>query len=93
MTYASIVEMAGSQALQARVAACAADEGQTGNVLEWAFSRIWQIAATPGWAPAWDSAQASSSVNYNADTGARDDVITDAMILSAVQPLVETTPA
>ena len=89
MSYASIVDMSQSAALRARVAACAADEGLQGDPTVWAASHIWEIVASDaGWVQAWDSAVASSSVNYNPDTGARDDVITDAMILSVVQPLI-----
>jgi hypothetical protein len=92
MTYSSIVEMTNSPVLLRRVAACAADEGLVGNPEAWAQQNIWAVVSSDaGWVAAWDSARASSSDNYNPDTGARDDVITDAMILSVVQPLV--TPA
>lgn len=89
MTYTSVVEMTMSQALLNRVAACAADEGVPSNPLMWAQQNIWAVVtADTGWSAAWDSARANSSDNYNPDTGARDDVITDSMILSVVQPMI-----
>lgn len=93
MTYSSIVEMTNSQGLLARIAAAAADEGLQGsNPLVWAQQNIWAVVSSDaGWVAAWDSARANASDNWNRDTGARDDVITDAMILTVVQPLV--TPA
>lgn len=89
MAYSSIVEMAGSVALRHRVAAAAADEGLAGDPVAWAMTNIWQIVAAGDWVAAWDSAQASASNNFNPDTGARDDVITDGMILAVVQPMVQ----
>lgn len=88
MTYASIVEMTQSVALRDRIAAAAAEEGQPGDAMAWALENIWQVVASGNWDAAWDSANASATVNDNPDTGARDDVITDAMILSAVQPMI-----
>jgi len=88
MTYSSVVEMAQSDSLLNRVAAAAASEGFEDDPVSFARNMIWQIVASPGWSEAWDSAQAAASVNDNPDTGARDDVITDGMILSAVQPLL-----
>jgi hypothetical protein len=89
MAYQSIVEMTSSLALQRRVAAAAADEGYVGDPVIWAQQNIWHVvSADAGWVAAWDSARASSSDNYNPDTGARDDVITDPMILAVVQPMI-----
>jgi hypothetical protein len=88
MTYTSILEMAASQSLQARVAACAADEGYIGDPVEWARQNIWAVVSSSDWISNWDSAKASQTVNDNPDTGARNDVVSDAMILSVVQPMV-----
>ena len=88
MTYSSVVEMAGSIALRNRITAAAASEGAT-DPATWTAEHIWEVvAAGSDWAAPRDSARASSSDNWNPDTGARDDVITDAMILSVVQPMV-----
>lgn len=89
MTYTSILEMTQSQSLQGRIAACAAEEGFTGNALEWAFNHVWEIVAAGNWDSNWDSAKASMTVNDNPDMGARNDVVSDAMILSVVQPMVK----
>jgi len=88
MTYRSIVEMASSQSLIARIAAAAAEQGVQGNPLTWAQENIWKIAASPGWADSWGYAVDTATVNVNPDTGGRSDVITDGNILSVVQPLV-----
>lgn len=89
MAYTSIVEMTMSQALLNRIAACAADEGFPDNPLLWSQQNIWAIVASDsGWSAAWDSANASASEDYNPDTGARSDVITDGMILTVVQPMI-----
>lgn len=86
--YASIVEMVASQSLLARIAACAADEGYVGDPAEWSRQNSWAIVSAADWVAAWDSARATASNNANPDTGARDDVITDGMILAVVQPMV-----
>jgi hypothetical protein len=84
--------MSKSESLIARVAACAAEEGFKDDPTSFAQNNIWQIIAAGNWDAQWDSAQASASVNVNPDTGARDDVITDAMILSVVQPMLAPEP-
>lgn len=90
MSYQSIVEMAGSQSLQGRVAAAAADEGEADPVT-WTQRNIWAIvAADAGWAAAWDYARDQATLDDNPDTGARPGVINDAMILAVVQPMVQT---
>lgn len=90
MAYISIVAMAGSPSLAARIAASAADEGQSDPV-GWTTSNIWRIvAADQGWADAWDYAVANATDDDNPDTGKRPGVINDAMILAVVQPLVQT---
>jgi hypothetical protein len=86
-TYNAIVAIAGSSSLADRVAAAAAQEGATEPV-QWAHSHIWLLASEPGWADAWLSALTGYTINVNPDTGQRDDVITDGMILGAVQSLM-----
>jgi hypothetical protein len=85
--YSSIVEMVHSQTLTARVAAAAAEEGAT-EPDTWARANMWAIVAAGNWDEQWDSAKAAWSPNVNPDTGARNDVITDAMILSVIQPML-----
>lgn len=90
MSYQSIVEMAGSLSLQARVAAAAADEGQS-DPTAWVTTNIWRIvAADQGWSDAWDYARDNATLDNNPDTGIRPGVINDAMILAVVQPMLQT---
>lgn len=88
MSYQSIMQMASNQSLISRIAACAAEQGVKDHPIQWAQQNAWSVCSTAGWASAWDSAEASYSPNVNPDTGLRNDVITDQMILSAVQPMV-----
>lgn len=92
MSYQSIVEMAGSQSLQGRIAAAAADEGEADPVT-WTQRNIWAIvAADSGWATAWDYARDTATPDVNPDTGARPGVINDSMILAVVQPMIGQPP-
>lgn len=65
-----------------RVAACAAVEVDTpDHPTAWADRYLWDIAAAPGFADAYASALANEVPRPGAD----ESVISDAMILSAVQ--------
>jgi len=67
-----------------RIAACAAVEIDTDQqATAWADAHIWEIAAAPGFADAYASALAAEIPRPGAD----ESVISDAMILSAVQAL------
>jgi hypothetical protein len=88
VSYQSIVDMAQSESLLNRIAAAAAQEGWQGDPRQFAMNRRWEFAKDSGWVAAWDYACGEYNVNQNPDTGARTDVISDAMILAAVQPLV-----
>ena len=92
MSYNSISQMARSQSLRERITACAAAENVP-DPASWAAVNGWALASSPGWAGAWDYATDNYTPNYNADTGIRTDVISDVMILSAVQTLLAETPA
>jgi hypothetical protein len=91
VSYLSIVEMAGSPSLQTRVIAAVAEEGYAGDPREFVTTNIWAIVAKGDWDAAWDSARAENNPNVNPDTGARNDVITDGMILTVIQPMVQAT--
>ena len=82
MTYKSIADIKDSPSLLRRVAACAAQEG-CADPMTWVNAHSWELAATPGWAEAWDSAAAGGSQ----DPGSVEGAITDAMILSRVQQI------
>lgn len=83
MSYATIANMAGDMALAQRMTAAAAQEDKTVPYEDWVADHRWKLAATPGWSEAWESAVASGNTNPGWD-GA---VITDGMILAAVQPM------
>lgn len=87
MTYNGITQIASSASLLNRVAAAAADEGQSDPV-GWAQRHAWELAVQPGWADAWQYAEDNATINVNPDTGVRDDVINDSMILAAVQAIL-----
>lgn len=83
MTYTNIANMRDSDSLRRRIVACAAQEAKP--VPEnWVTTRIWQIVAHDyAWAAAWDYAVGTGVPDPGKDEG----VITDAMILSVVQPM------
>lgn len=89
MTYADIADIADSPSLRRRLTACAAEQGKPEPFALWVSDRAWSIAAAPGWASAWGSARAAGI----GDIGADESVITDAMILSVVQPMGEAAPS
>jgi hypothetical protein len=66
-----------------RVAACAAQQGQT-EPHWWATQNGYLWAAAPGWGAKWDSAVASGIAEPGKDPA----VITDGDILAVVQPMV-----
>ena len=74
-----------------RVAACAAVEveldGQ--HPLNWSQLNVWTVAAAPGFADAYASALAGDVERPGNDPS----VISDAMILSAVQAIAAAPPA
>ena len=78
--YISIADLADDRALQRRITACMAQDGVARPEDE-AYAARWAIAAQPGWGAAWASAQAAG----RPDIGAQPDVISDGMILAAVQ--------
>lgn len=84
MSYATIATIQSDFHLHRRVTACVAAEKINAPDYEaWANEHRWQLATQPGWATAWESAVEVQVENPGADPG----VITDAMILAAVQSL------
>lgn len=80
MSYLDIWNISQDPYLRSRITACAAQEGVPVPDA-WAYSNALRIAASPGWSAAWSSAIASSNPNPGKD----ETVITDGMILAAVQ--------
>jgi hypothetical protein len=87
MGYYEIAAMAQDLDLSQRVQACAAQEIQ-GNPYTWQADNMLDLCASPGWDAAWSSALAAGNETPGRDPG----VITDGMILSAVQAVPEDTP-
>ena len=83
MTYAHIAAITESNSLRRRLTAAAAEENKPTPYESWVAERIWDLAATPGWAAAWGTAVS----NGVTDPGANEAVISDPMILAAVQPM------
>lgn len=82
MSYRNIAVMAKDGHLRERIAACAAKEGVTHiHPTQWADQHQWQLAAAPGWAEAYTYAVATEQERPGEDEA----VITDGMILSEVQ--------
>lgn len=83
--YLSVARMAIDSDLLARITGCAAIEGES-NPEVWTRRNRWAMAAQPGWAAAWDYGIASDEVD-DETLGSNPGVISDAMILSAVQSI------
>lgn len=66
-----------------RVTACAAEQGVSAPTI-WVQEHLWQLAVQPG----WGSAYATALVEKLENPGLIEAVITDGMILSAVQALL-----
>jgi hypothetical protein len=80
MSYYDVATMSADPDLTSRVAACAAQEGRP-DPREWAADNMLTLAASPGWGEAWASALAAGNDSPGRDAA----VISDGMILSAVQ--------
>lgn len=82
MSYYDVATMSGDIDLTSRVSACAAQEGIP-EPRQWVNDNMLVVAAAPGWGEAWASAIAAGNEAPGRDPA----VITDPMILAAVQPL------
>ncbi|MGL3804728.1 hypothetical protein ACSYDW_01385 [Paeniglutamicibacter sp. R2-26] len=82
MSYNTVADMAYDSYLMRRITACAALEGIT-QPDSWGPARVWVLASQPGWADRYATAVQAKTPNPGAD----EEVITDAMIRTAVQSL------
>jgi hypothetical protein len=98
MSYLTQGEIADNPAMNTRVAQCAAtqDFGADVNVDSWTHGNRREWAAAPGWDDAWEYAEATHpTIDPPADPpevydpGSDELVITDEMILSQVQAMIE----
>jgi hypothetical protein len=87
MTYLTVAAMMDNDSLMRREYAAAAKEG-IDPPEHWQYEHRWKLASQPGWDAAWDSALAAHPDDPDYDPGADQGVITDGMILSAIQGLV-----
>ena len=82
MSYNDVARMAKDGHLRERIAACASTEGITDpHPTKWADDNQWYLAGSPGWADAY----AYAALSGNEAPGRDEAVVTDGMILSAVQ--------
>jgi hypothetical protein len=81
-SYLSIAKISVDTMMRYRVTACAATEGDP-NPEIWTSTNAFRWASQPGWGAAWDSALAAGNEKPGEDPA----VITDEMILAAVQHL------
>jgi hypothetical protein len=81
--YLTVSTIAADQNMRNRVAACAAEQGNT-TPESWAYTNSYVWASAPGWAAKWESAVAAGNPNPGSDPA----VITDGDILSVVQPML-----
>jgi hypothetical protein len=87
MGYYEQSQLSADMDFYSRIAACAAVEVADANPQMWAQNNIWHIAASPGFADAY-----SYALNTGVENPGRDPaVITDEMILSAVQAHIPAT--
>lgn len=82
MSYKTQAVLARDEGLISRVTACAATQGIP-NPAGWAYNQQWALSSQPG----WDAAYASALAADTSQPGADESVITDPMILSAVQAI------
>jgi hypothetical protein len=78
--YATRADLVESKGLRRRLVACAAIEGAT-TPASWVASQVWTLPGVD-WEAAWESARATGATG---DIGGDPLVITDGMILAAVQ--------
>ena len=85
MSYSDMVKVYTSPGLRDRVLMALAAEAVP-EPQQWLGTRWLALAVSPGWDVSW----ASGRVTFpdDPDLGARDDVITDGMILAAVQSML-----
>lgn len=79
MSYRTQAILAKDADLLERVAACAATQGIV-NPVTWAYENQWKLSAEPG----WDTAYSAAVNSMYKHPGNSEDIITDAMILTAV---------
>lgn len=92
-SYLSIAAIATDPWMARRLFAATTQQAHLGNVPEianpttWVLENAYVWASSPGWGEAWDYAVAMHPADASYEPGKDSTVITDAMILTAVQDL------
>lgn len=86
--YNSTRQMVASNSLKDRVTAAAAEKNLL-SPAQWASDQMWFLASDDEWVARWSDADFNYNPTFNPDTGARPDVITDAIIDRAVQERID----
>lgn len=95
MSYATVSIIAQDPDIASRVRGCIANEVMANQYMSTSTLRsrldlsasMWLLAASSGWAPAWESALAATRPTGSPTIGNDPAVITDGMILAAVKAL------
>lgn len=95
MSYATVSAIAQDPDLAARVRGCIASEVMTSQYMSMSILKdrldlsaaMWLLAASPDWATAWEYSVNAGRPEGSVPIGSDPAVITDGMILSAVQSL------
>jgi hypothetical protein len=88
MSYSTQSELARDNSVLMRVSACASTCGVK-NPQSWAWEHQWELSAQPG----WDTAYSYALANNKTDVGNDESVITDGMILAAVEAILQAESA
>lgn len=88
MSYSTVAKCSHDEVFLDRVTACIATEGYTMDPNMYAMSIIWMVSAHDD----IEQAYAYALTAENPNPGGDETVITDQMILSAVQPLMPQAP-
>lgn len=88
MSYTTINMCANDQAMLDRITACAAQEGADQPEYEMSVNLRWPVATYTEIAEAYEYAVNEENPNPGGDPG----VVTDAMILAVVQPILHPPP-
>lgn len=84
MSYSTIARIATNETIRPRLIACAAEQGKDKPYDKWVDDHRWDLAILPDWVAAWEYAE---NAGPGADIGSNPQVITDQMMLSAIQPM------
>ena len=88
MSYRTLAVLGRDDNILARIVACTSTQGEA-DPFRWALERRWALSSQSG----WDAAYASALTAGTPNPGNSETVITDNMILSAVQSIMTAEAA